>query len=280
MEIKPVNNIEKPKYPLKDEVTRETINSSLPKRWVSGRTVKIALGTLAAVSLAGCAVIKVPTAGVPLPPSATSEASFATASPDTSVYGGVPMLATIKVAPLFVHGEGRGAYGGDMASVPAFISEDEALAIINEAAKEYGLSFSSAEVPEFSNVLLPVTELSPDDTESSAEPSGKGTLTALKADFADSAHNIAIEYVSVEDIKKWSSGPSNATIEYYETEDTAGKLSEALEEADRGSYYTVAVLYDPCMHADKEKDAREMSETELKAQATDYFKWLHDQGII
>jgi hypothetical protein len=280
MEIKPVKNIQKPRYPLKNEVAAETIKSFVPKRWASGRTVKIALGTLAAMSFAGCTAPRIPTAGVPLPPSATSEASYAASSPEISMFAGVPTPAPVNVAPLFAHGDGRGAYGGDMASMPAFISEDEALSIINEAAKEYGLTFSSSYVPEFNNVLLPVTDLSPDDIDASAQPARQVNIASLKADFADSEHNIAIEFVSVDDVKEWSIGTSTATVEYYETKDAAEQLSEALEEAYDGSFYTAAVLYDPCAVSDKEADARAESESQLKAQATDFFDWLRERGII
>lgn len=294
MELRPVKDIQKPKYPLKSEVDPKLLKDSVPKRWTGSKAAKIALGTLAAATLVGCAP-QIPTAGVPVPPSAFSEGSFTntpgitceqitgasrlSSQPTVSyVPEGSVAPAMLNVAPIFSHGEGRGAFGGDMASMPAFISEDEAMSIINETAKDYGLSFSAAGAPEFSNVCQPVTDLTPED-ETSAKPSQQGNMVSLKADFVDKEHGIVIEFVSVEDVKKWS-GEKEGIAETYKTKDAAEQLSEALENAYTGKYITAAVLYDPCESERKESEARALSEADIKAQADDFFKWLKSQGII
>jgi len=286
MEIKPVKNIEEPKYPLKDEVAAEVLKNSAPKRWASSGAAKAALAALTAAALAGCTP-RIPTAGVPLPPSAVSESSFPT--PEISVFAGAPATAAIRVAPLFEHGDGRGAFGCVMVTPPAFISEAEALAVINEIAKEYGLEFSDAGA-RFSNVLRPATELSsPDDT--TRLPRAEVYIT-LTADFCDDNKGIAIEYVSIDDVREWSVRPSGISFEWFDTKDAAEQLSEALEDAlPADGSFAAGVLYDPCdsypsenrINGDREKaarKARELSEADLKAQAEDFFKWLKSQGII
>jgi hypothetical protein len=104
MDIKPVKDIEKPRYPLKTEVSGVSLKKALPGRWTRSAAAKVALGALAAVSLAGCAqgsdkgIIQEPfndIAGVLMMP----------ATP-----GGKTAPAMINVAPLFLHGEGRGAF--------------------------------------------------------------------------------------------------------------------------------------------------------------------------
>lgn len=272
MEIKPVKGIEKPKYPQKDEVDIDEVKKSIPKRWASSPAAKIALGTLAIVSLAGC--VSDPPMGTPAPPIPTTEE---TVSPEETYYqtAGVPMAPAVNVAPLFIHGEGRGAFGGDMVGTSAFISEDEALGIINEAASEYGLKFSSGASPEFAGVPQPVTNiLDPENN----EPSNK--VMAFKADFADSGRGIVIEFVSKEDVEKWSKEAGPSTYMQYYTRDAAEQLSEGLEQADvSGGYYTAAVLYDPC-EVSESPDKNPLSEEQLKTQAKDFFEWLKTRGVI
>lgn len=297
MEIKPVKNIEKPKYPQKDEIDIEEVKKSLPKRWAQSPAAKIALGTLAVVSLAGC-VPYVPvgspvptmlmtegtvspketysqTAGVTAPPVVTAEVTL----PPLKTYPrteGIVMAPTVNVAPIFLHGEGRGAFGGDMASVPAFLSEDEALGIINEAASEYGLKFAAAGGPEFYGVPQPVTNIyKPEDK----KPSDK--VITLKADFTDSEHGVVIEFISIDDVKQWHQKTEySSTLEQYDTQDAAEQLSEGLERADvSGGYYTAGVLYDPC-ELPESPDKNSLSEEQLKAQAKEFFEWLKSQGII
>lgn len=281
MDIKPVKTAEKPKYPLKDEISAAKLKSSVPVRWTHSAAAKVALGTLAAMTLVGCR-----TAGVPLTSTMPTEESIL----ETDAYGqlpGAPLASTVNVAPLFLHGEGRGAFGCVMVAPPVFLSEEDALAVINEAAEEYGLKFTTGASPEFTGVTQPVTSLYGEDT----GPSDK-TMT-LKPDFTDSEHGVVIEFVSVEDVRKWHKETDyEVSIEEYDTKDAADQLSDGLEQADNNCFYTAGVLYDPCeLYKPEEPEneqewneaevkTRQMSEEQLKAQAKDFFEWLKTQGII
>lgn len=295
MDIKPVKHTEKPKYPLKTEIKEEELKKRIPKRWTANPAAKIALGTLAVVSLAGCAPEVL--AGVEeavIPP---TEASVSV-TPTQVMPEGTPVPAMINVAPLFVHGEGRGSCGCLMVAPPVFLSEDEALVVINEVAKDYGLEFTSGGAPEFNNVLQPQTNLSPLNDEGSISTTSTEMIT-LKTDFVDNSNNIAIEYVSKDDVILWGK-PSDASVDVYETKDAADQLSDSLEKA-AGFGYTAGVMYDPCEtygpenllgqeEWDQEKwnaawkeaeaKAREMSEEQLRKQAKDFFEWLKSQGVI
>ena len=280
MDIKPVESIEKPKYPVKEDIKADLLKNSMPKRWVSSTAAKIAFGTLAAMSLAGCATIQKNGASSVQPEETPSIEQTDTIYTQTA---GVPLAPTVTVAPLFLHGEGRGAFGCVMVAPPVFLSEEDALAVINEAAKEYGLNFSSKESLEFENVLQPATDINPDglvDGEPTAESSDK--IINLKADFTDSEHGVAIEFISVDDVKAWQISPSGASVEEYDTQDAAAQLSEALENAYPVGYtsFTAGVLYDPCEFSEDETEARSMSSEQLKSQAKDFFEWLRQQGII
>ena len=237
----------------------------------------IAMGTLVTVSLAGCR-----TAGVPLPPEmATEETAGIIAQVETPVIEtpimGEPMMPAVPIAPLFVHGNGMGAYGCQMVAPPVFLSEDEALSVVNDVAKGYGLEFSAKVSADFTDVMEPSVNLNdPENTLPS------DVYITLRPDFMDASHRVAIEFVSVEDVKAWhKSDNAMSSVEQYDTRGAAAQLSDALDDAHSDSISTAGVLYDPCELSEKSESAsREMSVNQLKMQAKDLFEWLKSQGVI
>ena len=302
MEIKPVKETTPPQYPVKESITAEQIKSQVPKRWFDNKAAKLALGALAAMTLSGCETP--PLAGVPTPP----ETSIPMVSPNSSgssmvegVTAGVPQAQTFKVAPLFVHGGGQGAFGCVMVAPPVFLTENEALEVINDAAKAYGLKFAAEGCPEFSGVLEPITNMYDQERDFSQQ-----SYITMMPDFADAEHGVAIEYVSSEDVSDWHQDTGLETsVGTYETKDAAQQLSDAFASAIDTNYTvnTAGVLYDPCELADEselqlsemsdeqwnefeqrldefQQQSREMSEAQLKKQAVDFFEWLKKQGVI
>lgn len=282
MELKPVKDVLKPNYPLKDEVSTQQIKACVPQRWVASRAAKVALGTLAAMSLAGCVQT---TAGVPIAPASSSEETTSCIIDDLVI--GEAMAPTVSVAPLFTHGEGMGSFGCVMVAPPAFLSEDEALSVINAVAKDYGLTFATKGAPVLDNVLQPVTNIFEPENITASE-----TLITLTPDFADTTYGIAIEFVSVEDVKAWHKETGyGVSVESYATQDAADQLSEGLESASVEDFEscTIGVLYDPCEMTDvteklepeaAEAKSRELSVEQLSAQIRDFCEWLKAQGII
>lgn len=291
MEIRPVKETRVPRYPVKESVTEQQIKAQVPKRWQDNKAAKLALGALAVMTLGGCETP--PLAGVPAPPEASVlvESPFPTDESiiDNTMMGEV-MAPTIMVAPLFTHGGGMGAYGCDMVTPPVFLSEAEALEVINDVAKEYGLEFSDQNL-KIEDVLEPITSIN------GAVEKPVQNYILLKPDFADIQHGAAIEFVSVEDVKKWNQGPEEAMIEQYDAKDAAQQLDIALEGIYSEDIGAAGVLYDPCetvelsdkqigkMSDDQTREQyvqqiRTLSEEQLKKQAVDFFKWLKEQGVI
>lgn len=305
MEIKPVRSAQAPNYPVKEEVPAGALTARPPQRWAGNAAARIALGTLAAMSLAGCAP-EPPLAGVPLPPEMTTEGTAACVSPTPGLTyeptAGVPeppqtpvitympegdvLPPSLNIAPLFLHGEGTGAFGCVMIAPPAFLSEEEALSVINAAAADYGLKFTQSDTPSFSNVLQPATKMYSTD-----EPRPTDVYITLSPDFVDAAHSVSIEYVSTADVSEWNYAEENISAGTYATADAAAQLSEALEDAAPNEYgYNVGVLYDPCADAGSEEpddmssrpseESAALAREQLKAQAKDFFEWLKKQGVI
>ncbi len=278
MEIRPVGGKQAPNYPRREDFSPETLKAQPPQRWAANKAALIAMGTLATVLLAGC----VSFGGAPLASDIVTEETAGITVPmetpviDAVLPGGVLAL-TIPIAPLFVHGNGMGAYGCQMVAPPVFLSEDEALSLINDVAKDYGLEFSAQVSADFTDVLEPsVNIMQPEN----ALPSD--TYITLCPDFMDASHGVAIEFVSVEDVKAWHRDTGvGCSVEQYDTVGAAAQLSDALDDAYSATILTAGVLYDPCELSEKSESAsREMSVDQLKKQAKDFFEWLKSQGVI
>lgn len=266
MEIRPVGGKQAPNYPRREDFSPETLKAQPSQRWAANKAALIAMGTLATVSLAGC----VSFGGAPL------AAPMETPVINAVLPGGVLAL-TIPIAPLFIHGNGMGAYGCQMVAPPVFLSEDEALSLVNDVAKDYGLEFSAQVSVDFTDVLEPsVNIMQPEN----ALPSD--TYITLCPDFMDASHGVAIEFVSVEDVKAWHRDTGvGCSVEQYDTIGAAAQLSDALDDAYSDTISTAGVLYDPCELSEKSESAsREISVDQLKKQAKDFFEWLKSQGVI
>ncbi len=295
MEIKPVKEYKTPDYPKKEQLQVKMLLQTVPKRWGSS-AAKIALSALAAMSLTACE--DYPLAGVPAPPPIKTDSGHLAGvpTPFEHILDGDIAVHSVTVAPLFEHGEGRGAYGCVMIAPPVFLSEAEALEVINEVAKKYGLNFGDENTPSFNNVLQPAIRL-----DSGAY--GEQGLIELVADYADAEHGIAIEFVSEEDVRNWKNEQLRKTPEphmemsagEYDIRNAADQLSEALEYTDASDAVVAGVLYDPCSLSDEAKESvpitnenvedykqktRALSIEQLKLQVRDFFEWLKSQGII
>lgn len=292
MKIQPLKEITKPTYPQKEDVSATDLKTSIPKRWITCSAAKVALGTLAVISLVGCAN----NGSKNIPGDANTQQSQISTSPTPSqliedyVTVGEPMVSWIWVAPIFVHGEGRGAFGCVMIAPPVFLTEGEALAVINEVAKEYGLEFSDKNNLVIDGVICPRTHMyGGGETKEGIE------VCDLVMDFTDEAHKIAIEYISKEDVQKWNVSKEGISAGSYNTKEAAEQLAKCMEFAgiSSGHDYIAGVVYDPCTRTDVDHTeltfnpteeqkaiAMDVSVWELKQQVKDFFEWLKSEGII
>jgi hypothetical protein len=278
MDIKPVKNMALPQYPKREEVSAGQIKDTLPRRWAASPAAKIALASLAAMSLAGMSACDAAPGGAEITPALTTEASVSQSPIVSDIPMGDVAAPMISVAPLFLHGEGLGAFGCMMETPPAFLSEDEALSVINNVAKDYGLEFTAGDAPVLDNVLQPVP-----DTQETGLFKPKESYEAFTPDFADAEHGVSIEFVSMWDAKDWNCGNYKSTACTHDTREAAAQISEALEDAASDNYIdaTVGVVYDPLISDETAPDdGLSEAKTQLAAQVKDFCEWLKAQGVI
>jgi hypothetical protein len=179
--------------------------------------------------------------------------------------------ATKFVAPLFIHGDGRGAFGCEVVVPPVFLSEAEAREVIVEEAKKAGLYMVGGTTPV------------PGVTLDAYKNSRKPTTEKLTLDGFDKKKKVGFVFVSVEDSERWSE-PSLSSVTSVQLKPLAEKVRKKVEAAK--PEMTVGVFYDPMPQGkwDESKAAaaqRKISDREeLRKQVRDFVKWLKSQGVI
>lgn len=206
--------------------------------------------------------------------------------------------ATVRVAPLFIHGDGRGSFGCVVVNPPVFLSEDEARQVVQDEAMKAGIEFVADELT-LKDVMVPVTdqfgflkerEAQKHDKDRKAAQRSRTQKRDIVLDGHDRKHNIAYEVVSQEDFQEWEKKDHGSwcSVSSYDFKTTAEKLTNGLVNA-KGET-TVAVFYEPGASAPEtaqetewevqDKAVRELGEKELREQVRGFLQWLKAQGVI
>ncbi|MGO9232263.1 MAG: hypothetical protein ACLQKA_23960 [Bryobacteraceae bacterium] len=259
MQVKPVLRTVTPRYPTHDYLREHPeLLQIVPERWRQNRLV---LRVLAGV---GSLLLAVQTA-------AAQEHASTSAS---------------RIAPLFLHGEGRGAFGCEVVNPPVFLAEDEALQVIQDEARKAGLEFTK-DAPTVHQATVPVTESywCPQRESGSSPATQELDLTF---DGFDKKHNVAFEFVSQKHFVAWEDKKTAcyASVSSYDWKFTAEALRLGLAAAPRLPW--VGVFYEPGATPtprserwhDREKKGREIGEAQLREQVRDFIQWLKGQGVI
>ena len=271
-----------PAYPTKLDVLAEPelLARYVPPAWLAKAEVAGALSAFLAVNAAGCA----------------DKAKSSQPHVD-------PRLANAAiVAPVFEHGDGRGATGCIVVSPPVFLSEEEALQIIEEELTHAGLELSAR------NVDLPDVVI-PRRSEDLVWDAVKGewrwrlvelsdTGTPLRTNFQDAKRRVALTYVDHVSYCALGGPASFSTVDGYNLKEVAHFVADKLSASGTGGYF--GVFYDPLVEfapvvdwvaavdgkrirmsweEEKEHALRE-SKRLLREQVKDFADWLKGQGVI
>jgi hypothetical protein len=286
MEVRPVRSSKKPIYPAIEifENNPRILMESIPSRWLNNGVVA---GALASFILGGCSSSRIDSVG-------------------TAQFGPVSLLAScsrpdgqhanqesVKVAPVFVHGDGSGAEGCVVVAPPVFISEEEAREIIlDEFKKEsLGLAFNEEKEIAFSSRQIAISCISDKELDDYPEID-----VTIGFDGYDKKKNLAYEYVSVKDYQKFADEKNlnYCSVTEFETKKAAEIIRDEMKK--KGETNGV-VFYDPITifgrdwndttHIDEpydwekgEKMAKEEAKKLLVAQVHDFIQWLKKEKLL
>jgi len=257
---------------LKSQPTREEVRADpgllerhLPPGWRVTRELAASTGLFLAAGLAAC------------------QGDGSEGGPDAGK-GAVSL-----VAPIFEHGEGRGAWGCVVVSPPIFLSEEEALQVIREELAAHGVTLSERDV-RVEGVSFPAREIQWDEDEDGelqlkVTESGRGGL-GFDVDARDPDRGISVEFVSQDDYFALGGPVSSSTVQTYDLREVTGDLRRAMEKSGKAGRY-FGVFYDPMKSRyDWDREEEELLESKeaslrlLREQVKGFVDWLKAQGAI
>ncbi len=276
MKAKPWKHYRKPRYPTRPEVLSdpELLRRNLPPGW---RSLPGMAGSIA-LFLAANSVVQ----GADKKP-------------------GIPGQAAV-VAPIFGHGEGRGAVGCVVVAPPVFLSEEEAWQVINEELAKRGVELPDARV-ELRGVQIPhrmETYSVKDGKLEEKMTETKGSAGTFSVDRANAQKHLAVEFISQREYSKAGGLSSMSTVQSYDFRQTARRLAEDIGKQAKDKVY-FGVLYDPLASSAAEEFKKKQPKTReewqgyikarqqegtteskrlLRMQVQDFLKWLEAQGAI
>jgi hypothetical protein len=213
--------------------------------------------------------------------------------------------AVAIVAPIFQHGEGRGATGCVVMAPPVFLSEEEALQIIREETASRGVTLGTNGLA-VAGVTLSNWPLR------SSFPTPQDAYTASRA---DPTKKVLIEYVSEWKARHWDYDRGKeegnlqiSTVHDYDMPKTAAYVANRVKQQATEKIY-FGTFYDPIggtldleqvrrqfeatgksktvkqgeyVRAVRAQGARAAAESRrlLRLQVQDFLKWLQAQGAI
>ena len=288
--LSPLPNYNSPSYPTKEKIMQNpALLRKIPRRWAGNPLVLTALGLVLTAGLTACGTAS----DSILPDSASPAASDASGTGDSGSSAepaasaedstGNSTEASVNDAkaldiPIFAHGTGRGSYGCESVAPPVFLSEEEAMQVIEEECAAQGIDISGQKTI---SGTFPATSTLPEAVSGGASDqtyTGELTLDGYSEDLG-----IGVEFVSTDDILDWQADTDTyATVEQYNLKGTAQRLADCTD--------NVAVFYDP-MAADYNdftgsneesyvESSKEQSLEELREQVRDFLQWLKAQGVI
>jgi hypothetical protein len=213
------------------------------------------------------------------------------------------------VAPVFNHGEGRGATGCVVISPPVFLSEEEAMQVVREELKKHGVELKPTkalkDIQMTRRTLIRKESGKKEWREETVEVLGHSNPLALSG--ADSEKKIAVQFVSQKRYADLggasSSGPMpdgswvGSSVHEYDFKEAAAYVAKQVKEQGKESIY-LGVFYDPVGPWDRnafrkarndktskawdeaEKKGKAESKKQLRLQVQDFVAWLKKEKAI
>ena len=268
MQVRPVGCYPEPGYPTRLEVLAhpDLLRRNLPAAW--RRIPGIATAVACFLS---------------------AEGTLLAGDAGTSAVDEKPAQAASRlvVAPLFRHGEGCGSMPCVAVNPPVFLSEHEALRIIEQELSLHGVRLGTP-AEEWKTVRAPDPDL---DDEAATN---RAKAQPLRADGYDFDRGIAFEYVDADE----GSGSEDSYSAYF-AEYRRTQLTPLMRAEGPDTYY--GVFYDPlestfetgetCLTVRFDRKAHEpfnaprelalaRAREHLRQQVADFAEWLKGQGVL
>jgi len=301
MKIQPHLRRYEPAYPIMIEAQQDpALLAHIPARWERRQALAAWFGILALSTQTNSVLAE---DGIVVPIQSMSPEIQPS---ENKIDSQVKQVAAV-VAPLLdeaLANDGRGAFGCIAINPPSFLSEDEALELIQGELNAVGLRLVYGATLD--GVPTPVDGM--EAVDSFGEHPFENQPARLEPrkysfDWADTNRAIYIEYLSQRDHGAWMKGPCSS-VQSYDFPDVAQQAAEAFGryQGDRPTYF--GVFFDPLAHSgvisppisgltlaqehltknESEKSRKAEGNTEarekLRAQVRHFVEFLRKEGVV
>lgn len=246
MQVSPIKSYKSPDYPLLTDVKENPeLLANVPKRWLAMKPLVGASLGFFVLSANGCLHSN----------NSAVKKSFETIYNNNHdsigtkeiVNGNESNKESFTIAPIFIHGDGRGAFGCIMINAPRYISEKDALELIYNEFKNHGIKL-----------------------EYKKEKVSKQGLYAgpIVSNLFSEELNLGVLFIGLYSPRYYGAelGDGSSSVSAFDTK----LCSETLQNHIRQSIKTnVVIFYD---------SFDEYSKENLEKQIEDYFEWVESKA--
>lgn len=309
MKIRSLSYYKQPSYPIREMYILQPmlLNDCSPPSW--GRKAMVA-GALMAFVMAGCSRTDV--AVTPIKPE-TGQVRTVESIPakekgkmnslqqakekNQTISQSQPQKLKVKIAPIFVHGDGTGGVGCVAMNPPVFISEADAKRIIEDELKKSGVEIDRRKY-RVEGIQIKKEHLFIDEEQQRKHQANiLNTMNdhiPVDMEGFNSKYNLGYEYISTEDYDKVVVKHYMSTARGWNTKGIAEKVQDTLEKNDK---INAVVFYEPLNSPDWSKydavtddiskqmnmardDGRKETESLLRQQVRDFIIWAKAEGVL
>ncbi|MCL1888659.1 MAG: hypothetical protein FWF96_07305 [Kiritimatiellaeota bacterium] len=301
MKIKPLKSYPPPAYPTRAEAKQDArLLENPPRRCGKGNPLATLIGTgfLFQIAGTGCRDKPVQNKDVETPVVEPLERNQPPAR--AAVVRAVPVTRVAPILEDALANDGRGAFGCDAVSAPIFLSENEAVDLIEAELEKTGLKFhdivtveglrvptTQANWDDVGNLITPKTEDGSVDWEEREKFKIKNLAEgAYTFDLGTADKSVVVKFLRTKDYQAWDDNHffMMSSVSSYDLSSLASQVRDAFAQRETGDPVVIGIFFEPLTHPEpyneNEKDTKARAKEKLRGQVRHFVEYLKQEGVV
>jgi len=313
MKIKPLKSYKTPAYPTIQESAQDArLLQNLPRRWGRCNPLATLLGTGLMIQFASSArgdeAMPDAVANIQALPPKEGEQDAA-----QKIARAIPATRVAPILQEALANDGRGSFGCVAVSAPVFLSENEALDLIQAELEKVGLKLrdivdvDGLQIPDPAE---PRFNFSRDKEEVKKSRVKKLVEGSYAFDLGTEDKSVVVKFLQKEDFDLWKDSPHGyvSSVESFNFSWLASEVSEAFKQRTDGKPIIIGIFFEPSTYPEKKErekrpeqgkvdlekirehvradyetirqETKERAKEKLRQQVQHFVKYLKEEGVI